>query len=470
MHASDCDEAEPMLSLPAPPDTPDTWNCFKRWYMRHWANDAAAARMARIQRFGPPRLQRVLTWYFWAWSCMAEDVLIVLFIATLNLSGYGEHCVVPGIAIVLSIFVTGLAKDLAECPRPPIPPVEKRYRSMHNLEYGFPSTHTALAFTMAIEATRFAEYVRHVRFITAGSIGAVYALHVAASRYYLGAHWFGDILGGILAAVGVCGAITAFEGPLTDLVLPAAPLPWYYWFIPLYVTRAIVMIAAKPSQYCPCLLDTFRVCGFAAGFVHGAWLNLAVTGNTVASLPGPVSAPWKFVGAMGMMVSMVVLAELLSKPVLKFALPPLLSFVSGDSVASVPSCLRGPYVVFCAVFGLLMLRLPRGTAERRHIIAHRLRQKQQPADDFATPPEQEEMEGYGATDDDTNNASHGDEPVLSLLPLTELQELGAVWPQQLHKYWTEAQLQRRYWQFYLVGLIVFSLAPMFAVRPVFYNT
>ena len=122
------------------------WSPFKRWYMRHWATPAAEERQAWIQTRGPPMLQKALTIYFQIWSWPGESAYVILFAFVTVVCGFmDKHGLAFLLATVVSIATTGFMKDRGECPRPNAPPVHRHFRVVHVDEFGFPSTHSALA-------------------------------------------------------------------------------------------------------------------------------------------------------------------------------------------------------------------------------------------------------------------------------------------------------------------------------------
>ena len=132
----------------------------------------------------------------------AADNSILWIVAAILMAGFGgrrgRRAAVRGIGSILiaSLTVNQGAKRLARRPRPPLRnvPATRRLKSVP-LTTSFPSGHSAsaAAFTTAV----FMEWP------AAGRLIAPIAGLVAYSRVYVGVHYPGDVIVGVMAGTGI---------------------------------------------------------------------------------------------------------------------------------------------------------------------------------------------------------------------------------------------------------------------------
>lgn len=141
--------------------------------------------------------------------------------------GVARRCV---LVVFATSFLNNAAKDLLRLPRPPhhLRVVQDAHVDQ---QFGFPSTHSALALALAWRLA--AEYTSARAWCVAG----VYVIHVCLSRLYLGVHCLTDVAGGLLigalataafAAVGAALDAAANATPLLTALGCAAALRWLY--------------------------------------------------------------------------------------------------------------------------------------------------------------------------------------------------------------------------------------------------
>lgn len=433
------------------------WSAFKEWYMRHWASPECEERQAAIQTIGGPGLQKALTVYFQLWSWPGEALYVVAAAIVMILYGTkAVHIFQLIVSLGFSICLTSIMKDRGECPRPSAPPVIQRYRVVHAMEFGFPSTHTAIAVSTAGALAKMAIERHHASIIVAVVVSAVYVAHVGFSRYYLGAHHFGDTLaGGIIGVASVAVSLAISRVVATEL-LEGSPGLFLWWIMPAVVARGILMLHVTPRQFCPCVIDAARTVGFIAGMVMGKWLLVVVLGDEPLPMVGTLAArpvPW----ILGFLVAMVLagLIDVLGSPVLRLILEPYFRFISGECVASVCPSLRQPYLYLCVVLGLLSFKLPRSSRRRNHL-----------AYELLTQEDQE----YRALEEDSPERRPPSSPLKpqgSMVPDDALENRGVAWPLRTFRYWTEAQVMRRFWTYWFVGFYLLFILPYCLIKPIF---
>ncbi|KAK2072003.1 hypothetical protein P8C59_006382 [Phyllachora maydis] len=140
------------------------------------------------------------------------------------------------------VFFTGFIKDMCSLPRPLSPPLQRITMSgSAALEYGFPSTHSANAVSVAVYSVLVLHSPENP-FSTTTTLGLeslayFYAFSIVFGRLYCGMHGFHDvIIGSIMGAV-----ISIME--------------FYY----------------EPADDCPCFDDSVAFAGVVIGVEIGTW-------------------------------------------------------------------------------------------------------------------------------------------------------------------------------------------------------
>ena len=142
--------------------------------------------------------------FWWMVTAKWSSLLLVLALAWILLHQNRRHALLVLAMLVLSILVadqvsSGLIKHLVERLRPTHDPsLESMVHVINGYRgglYGFVSSHAANSFAVA---TLLALVMRH-RVVTLSMF--TWALLQCYSRVYLGVHYPGDILGGIIVGV-----------------------------------------------------------------------------------------------------------------------------------------------------------------------------------------------------------------------------------------------------------------------------
>lgn len=142
--------------------------------------------------------------FWWMVTAKWSSLLLVLALAWILLHQNRRHALLVLAMLVLSILVadqvsSGLIKHLVERLRPTHDPsLESMVHVINGYRgglYGFVSSHAANSFAIA---TLLALLMRH-RVVTLSMF--TWALLQCYSRVYLGVHYPGDILGGIIVGV-----------------------------------------------------------------------------------------------------------------------------------------------------------------------------------------------------------------------------------------------------------------------------
>ena len=177
------------------------------------------------------------------------------------------------------VFFSGYIKDLLCVPRPLSPPLTRiSLSSSASLEYGFPSTHSTNAVSVAV----YALFVLHrpeleiqpeVR-LALQLFSYAYAISIVFGRLYCGMHGFLDVVVGSLlgAALSIAKGI---YGPVFDKFIfqeSLKPLAVY-----ILIILVLVRIHPEPADNCPCFDDSVAFAGVLIGVEAGNW-HFAHTG------------------------------------------------------------------------------------------------------------------------------------------------------------------------------------------------
>jgi membrane-associated phospholipid phosphatase len=190
------------------------------------------------------------------------------------------------------VFFTGFIKDMVSLPRPLSPPLHRITMSgSAALEYGFPSTHSANAVSVAVYALfaihspdcQLQESTKMILEI----VSYAYAFSITVGRLYCGMHGFVDvILGSIIGAV--ISIIECVYGPGIDEFLHSSS-----WLAPASVALVIIIlirIHPEPADDCPCFDDSVAFAGVMIGIELGGWHY--ATGNWAWDFPVPATVPF----------------------------------------------------------------------------------------------------------------------------------------------------------------------------------
>lgn len=232
--------------------------------------------------------------------------------------------------LAAGVYLTGFLKDMVCLPRPLSPPLARISMSgSAALEYGFPSSHSANAVSVAFYAIytirQSPESYNPYVWIGLQVLFYFYAISIIFGRLYCGMHGFLDVIVGS----GLGALITAFYLTFVD---------WYdSWvfsgtytdiFIATLVVCILVRINPEPADDCPCFDDSVSFLGVVIGINLGAW-HYAQSGYAL-NTPIPSTAPFdiekigflKATARIILGVVMIFLWRASAKPGLLKVLPP----------------------------------------------------------------------------------------------------------------------------------------------------
>jgi hypothetical protein len=140
------------------------------------------------------------------------------------------------------------------------------------LEYGFPSTHSANAVSVAVYAilhlhspdNPFSETTKLLLEI----LSYFYGVSIIFGRLYCGMHGFLDVIIGSIMGAGIT-ILEYYYGPPLD-----AAMQYGSWMAPAVVTLVVfifVRIHPEPADDCPCFDDSVAFAGVVIGLEAGTW-------------------------------------------------------------------------------------------------------------------------------------------------------------------------------------------------------
>jgi hypothetical protein len=276
--------------------------------------------------------------------------------------------------LAAGVFWSGFIKDMVCLPRPLSPPLYRITMSgSAALEYGFPSSHSTNAVSVAVYGIQMLRNASepHSNINTAlQCLAYFYAVSIVFGRLYCGMHGFLDVIvGSILGAVIAVFQLMYgdwFDFWITDGKL-SNPL------IALLIILVLIRIHPEPADDCPCFDDSVAFSGVVIGCQIGAW-HYAQTSLSLDS-PIPSTVPFDFISVgllkatiriiLGVVIIFVWRASM--KPALFKILPPIFRVLEHARL-NLPRAffLDASYVMHCSL-SLLSLTLFRKYTSIPHL-------------------------------------------------------------------------------------------------------
>jgi len=138
-------------------------------------------------------------------SQMGDEMGLMVIICTFYVLGYTTEMMFFLLALLFGNVVNSRMKLFFELSRPPDDMISKLYNADG---YGYPSGHSQ---TGMLYAWLFYSFIKKYWFVC-----LLAAFVMAASRIYLGVHYFSDTVGGLLLGFGVVVGATGIYGYLRD--------------------------------------------------------------------------------------------------------------------------------------------------------------------------------------------------------------------------------------------------------------
>ncbi|KAH8883416.1 PAP2-domain-containing protein [Thozetella sp. PMI_491] len=171
------------------------------------------------------------------------------------------------------VFFSGFIKDMCSLPRPLSPPLHRITMSGSvALEYGFPSTHSANAVSVAVYAILLLRSESNIFSATTTfaleALSYCYALSIVVGRLYCGMHGFLDVIFGSLLGA-VISLVEFYYAPLLEDWMQSSL--WGYPLIVALLIIVLVRIHPEPADDCPCFDDSVAFAGVVIGVEAGSW-------------------------------------------------------------------------------------------------------------------------------------------------------------------------------------------------------
>ncbi|KXT11989.1 hypothetical protein AC579_4633 [Pseudocercospora musae] len=251
-------------------------------------------------------------------------------------------CAYPELGVALvhmlaaGVYLSGYVKDLVCLPRPLSPPLQRITMSgSAAMEYGFPSTHTTNAISVAVYCLHnlcaAQDQYSALSFRLLALACLCYGTSISVGRMYCGMHGFFDVVFG--AALGtIIAALRVTFGPTFDLWLGSGD-----WTRPA-ITLALLILAVRfhpePADNCPCYDDSVAFIGVVMGVSIGTWhfTSLARSIDPTTALAIMYKAdnwdPLKVVARLVGGIVVIFAWRATMKPLLLRGLPPTFRFIA----------------------------------------------------------------------------------------------------------------------------------------------
>ncbi|KAK8163495.1 PAP2 superfamily-domain-containing protein [Phyllosticta citribraziliensis] len=188
------------------------------------------------------------------------------------------------------VFWSGFIKDALCLPRPLSPPLQRITMSgSAALEYGFPSTHSTNAVSVAL----YSLYMLHASddgstlFLMLKVCCYWYAFSIVFGRLYCGMHGFFDVIIGTLLGAVLAVVELWFGNPFDHWVCDESIKSLA---IVVLVILVLVRIHPEPADDCPCFDDSVCFAGVVIGVESASW-HFA---QTSLALPSPIPSTIPF--------------------------------------------------------------------------------------------------------------------------------------------------------------------------------
>jgi membrane-associated phospholipid phosphatase len=171
------------------------------------------------------------------------------------------------------VFWSGFVKDMLCLPRPLSPPLQRITMSgSAALEYGFPSTHSTNAVSVAVYAIQMlrttAETQHPTVHLALQMLLYCYAISIIFGRLYCGMHGFFDVIIGSFLGAGL-SVIQIIYGDAMDTWICEGS--YTHPLIATLIVLVLVRIHPEPADDCPCFDDSVAFAGVVIGIQVGAW-------------------------------------------------------------------------------------------------------------------------------------------------------------------------------------------------------
>ncbi|KAG0068455.1 PAP2 superfamily-domain-containing protein [Linnemannia elongata] len=235
----------------------------------------------------------ILDVYFTTTAFSGNHTFFMIALPVLFWFGFSE--IARGFTLIaaMGVYWAGFFKDYLCLPRPLSPPIVRLSRSKSTcLEYGFPSSHSTNAISVALflychllttDPASWSPYTRELSIF--GLV--VYAVSIIYGRLYCGMHSITDCIGGTLIGLGIWAAQWTFRHTIEYYMV--SPV---WWVPPVVVATGIflVSIIPDPVDNCPCFDDCVAFIAVLMGLIPAS-IHFASTSYS-SNVPVPATIPY----------------------------------------------------------------------------------------------------------------------------------------------------------------------------------
>lgn len=213
--------------------------------------------------------------YFAFTANLGTHTFFMTFLPICFWCGYPDFGIALVHMLALGVYFSGALKDLVCLPRPLSPPLQRITMSgSAALEYGFPSTHTTNAVSVAV-------FSLHQLYISKSEWSPLsydllrlgcyfYATSITLGRMYCGMHGFFDIIAGAVLGASIAW-IRICYGNMFDVWLIDGS--WIQAALAVTILALAVRFNPEPADNCPCFDDSVAFLGVVMGTSIGTWHN-----------------------------------------------------------------------------------------------------------------------------------------------------------------------------------------------------
>ncbi|KAF9931187.1 hypothetical protein FBU30_010630 [Linnemannia zychae] len=278
----------------------------------------------------------ILDVYFTTTAFSGNHTFFMIALPVLFWFGFSE--IARGFTLIaaMGVYWAGFFKDYLCLPRPLSPPIVRLSRSKSTcLEYGFPSSHSTNAISVALflychllttDPLSWSPYTRELAIF--GLI--VYAVSIIYGRLYCGMHSITDCIGGTLIGLSIWATQWTFRHTIEYYMV--SPI----WWVPLVVIATgifLVSIIPDPVDNCPCFDDCVAFIAVLMGLIPAS-IHFASTPYS-SNVPVPATIPYstdlgiiKSVLRLVFGVGTLFVWRLVAKKALYVILPPIYKLFS----------------------------------------------------------------------------------------------------------------------------------------------
>ncbi len=269
--------------------------------------------------------------YFAITANLGTHTFFMVVLPVLFWCGYTSFARAMIHVLASGVFFSGFIKDLLCLPRPLSPPLQRITMSgSAALEYGFPSTHTTNAVSVAVYTLfmlQSPDIIIHTKMrALLEALSYCYAISIILGRLYCGMHGFFDvIIGSMLGAI--LALIQCMYGEAFDRYIHSSSPKAL--FIVIALVAVLVRIHPEPADDCPCFDDSVAFAGVMIGAEIGNWHYAAC--GLAWDQPVPATVPFRlaeigwFKTLVRILIGVVIIFawRAVMKPALLRLLPPV---------------------------------------------------------------------------------------------------------------------------------------------------